>query len=88
MKKLLCLILIALATTSCGTEKYPRTMTVTEIDTASDTVILTDYVGHEWSFYGVEDWMVGDICSCIMDDNGTENITDDIIISTRYGGRN
>lgn len=68
-------------------EIYPRTMVVSEIDAESDIVTLTDSTGHMWEFYGVEDWEVGDICSCIMDTNGTENITDDIIVDARYNGR-
>lgn len=92
MKKLLLLIAFTLTLTSCSSnsaeELYPRTMTVTELSTEANKVILTDYVGYTWSFYGIEDWQIGDICSCIMDTKGTENITDDIIISTRYNGRN
>ena len=46
-----------------------------------------DNNGFVWQFYGVEDWEEGDICSVIMNHNGTETIFDDIIITTRYGGR-
>lgn len=89
MKKILLPMLIALvviSTTSCGAEIYPRTMVVTEINEEADVVTLTDAVGFEWEFYGVEDWAIGDICSCIMNDNGTENIEDDEIVKTRYNG--
>lgn len=91
MKKLLLIMALAVTLTSCGSkteELYPRTMTVTELNTEEDEVILTDYVGYTWSFYGIEDWQIGDICSCIMDTEGTENITDDTIINIRYNGRN
>lgn len=95
------LILLATSISACGNDTvlsqdeatvslqdiYPRTMTVTEINTESDIITLADSVGHIWEFYGIEDWEVGDICSCIMHTNGTEIITDDEIISTRYNGR-
>ena len=89
MKKLVLLLLVSLALTACGTnqnEIYPRTMVVTEINEEADIVVLTDSVGYIWEFYGVEEWTVGDLCSCIMDTNGTEAITDDTIIDTRYSG--
>ena len=74
-------------TANAPNEVYPRTTVVAEINAETDTVVLTDSVGYVWEFYGVEDWQVGDICSCIMDTNGTENITDDIIVDARYNGR-
>lgn len=82
----LMLLSMLLVQTTTTTEEYPRTMIVTEVDIEADLVILEDNVGFEWQFYGVEDWEVNDICSCIMNDNGTENITDDSIVMTRYNG--
>lgn len=61
---------------------YPLSTTVTKIE--NDTVTVEDSNGNLWDFYGVEDWQVGDGCSLLMDNNGTENIEDDIIISTQY----
>ncbi len=89
MKKVIAiLIVILIIVVANGNEEiYPRTMVVSEIDAGSDTVVLTDSVGFEWEFYGIEDWQVGDICSCIMDDNGTENIEDDIIVDAKYNGQ-
>lgn len=90
MKKLAILLLASLTMTACSKkteEIYPRTMIVSELETETDTVVLRDAVGHEWAFYGIEDWQIGDICSCIMDTNGTEEITDDIIVKTVYNGR-
>ena len=69
------------------TENYPLTTIVTEINPEIDVVSITDNNGFVWQFYGVEDWEEGDICSVIMSDNGTETIFDDIIVTTRYGGR-
>ena len=69
------------------TENYPLTAIVTEINPEIDVVSITDNNGSVWQFCGVEDWKEGDICSVIMNDNGTETIFDDTIVTTRYGGR-
>ena len=95
MKKIIVVVLIVgfwvihcLTIPAKGNEElYPRTMVVSEIDAGSDTVVLTDSVGFVWAFYGVEDWQIGDICSCIMDTSGTENIEDDAIIDAKYNGQ-
>lgn len=89
MKTLITTTLIALTLTACAPIQsaiYTREMTVTEINVAEDVVVLVDTEGHEWAFYGVENWLVGDMCTCTMDNNGTENITDDAIIFTTYNG--
>lgn len=65
-------------------EIYPQTMTVVKIE--NDVVTIEDFNGFQFQFDGAEDWMVGDICSCIMKTNGTETILDDEIIDTRYSG--
>lgn len=66
--------------------EYPLTTVVVEIDEENDIVSVIDFTGNCWGFYGVEDWMVGDICSIIMDDHGTPFNYDDIILAIRYGG--
>lgn len=69
------------------TNQYPLTTIVTEINKEKDLVSITDSNGHVWQFYGVEDWEEEDICSIIMDDNGTKEVLDDIIVKAQYGGR-
>ena len=87
MKKLILPLITALALTACAqTQTYTRSMTVTETNHVEDTVILIDAEGHEWAFYGVENWLVGDNCTCTMDSKGTADITDDEIIFTTYKG--
>lgn len=87
MKKLILPLITALALTACTpSETYTREMTVTETNHVTNEVILLDTEGHEWSFYGVENWLVGDNCTCTMDSKGTEDITDDAIVSTTYKG--
>lgn len=86
IKALIAATLIALTMTACAPATYTREMTVTEINAAEDVVVLVCTEGHEWAFYGVENWLVGDMCTCTMDSNGTANITDDAIIFTTYKG--
>jgi len=66
------------------TKQYPATFRVTDFETETDSVVCVDCNGNEWMFQGIEDWCVGDCVSAIMDDNGTEIIYDDSIISVRY----
>lgn len=63
---------------------YPLASTVTEINTKTDTVTVKDNSGNLWEFSGTEDWAIGDGCSLLMDTNRTNNIKDDIIVSTQY----
>lgn len=65
---------------------YPMTTVVVELEEENDTVVCADFNGNEWGFEGIEDWLVGDIASLIMCDNGTPEIEDDIICSVRYDG--
>ena len=67
-------------------ELYPRTGIVTGIDRDADVVTWTDGAGLDWSFYGCEDWMIGDHVAAIMDDNGTATVYDDVIVTARYAG--
>ena len=89
MKKLLILILaiaIIACTCSCGKSStlYPETAKVVEI--CNDEVVVETCTGNLFAFYGAEDWMVGDTVSMIIDSCGTENITDDIILTVKYSG--
>lgn len=63
---------------------YPMTCKVVEVNTTDDVVIAIDATGNEWEWNGVDDWQFGDCVSMIMNDNGTNEIYDDIIISIRY----
>jgi len=68
-------------------QKYPMTTVVTHVSRTTNTVTVQDFNGNLWQFKGVEDWDIGDICSCIMSDNGTELIDDDKIVKVKYDGR-
>lgn len=65
---------------------YPMTTIVIELEEENDTVVCIDFDGNEWRFVGIEDWSVGDYASFIMCDNGTIEISDDIICDMRYDG--
>lgn len=63
---------------------YPTTMTVVEIDEITDTVTMVDANGSLWQIKGIEDWQIDDVCSIIMNSEGTEQIKDDTIESVRF----
>lgn len=65
---------------------YPITTVVYDVSEATDTVTVIDFNGNLWQFKRVEDWNVGDICSCLMNSKGTELIKDDEIVKTHYSG--
>ena len=65
---------------------YGMTAVVTHVSEATDTVTIKDFNGNLWQFKGTEDWAVGDVASCIMDNHGTVFIRDDSIVNVRYSG--
>ena len=66
---------------------YSLSTVVTDLDRERDIVTVEELDGSNvWTFYGVEDWEINDICSLTMFNNNTPKIYDDIIIGTTYGG--
>lgn len=65
---------------------YALYTVVSDINYNDDIVYCTDFNNNIWSFYGVEDWYINDICDMIMYDNNTSVIYDDIIIDCTYSG--
>lgn len=63
---------------------YIRSTVVTEFIYETDEVVVEDNHGNMYAFYGIEDWCVEDKCILLMNTNGTNNITDDIIIRAFY----
>ena len=87
MKKMMILILILMVIAPVAqAELYPMTARVYMVDEFTDTVIVETFTGFLFSFEGVEDWAEDDCCALIMDDCGTAEISDDLIISARYSG--
>ena len=92
MKKIIAFILI-FSICICGIafykphKQYAKSFIVVDVDYKNDIVTLKDFNNFLFCFSGCEDWLVGDICAAILDDNGTEEIIfDDSIISVNYCG--
>ena len=81
--KLTAAIATAAALIAAGTI-YPATMKVTSIQ--GGIARMETSTGHIYEM-DAEDYDIDDIVSLIMFDNGTEDITDDIILSARYAGQ-
>ena len=66
-------------------EYYPAAGIVRGFSEKDNVVFVKTNDGRVWSFYGIEDWEVGDICLMVMHDDGVRGyIDDDSIISVRY----
>ena len=66
---------------------YAKSTIVSEVDYSHNLVIVKDFNNVPWTFFGCDDWEVGDICGLVMDNNGTpHDIFDDKIVSTNYCG--
>lgn len=66
---------------------HSRVAMITEINEENNLITATCGNGNAFSFYDTSgDWMLGDLCSLIMYDNGTEIVSDDKVVSARYGG--
>ena len=63
---------------------YPISTKVVSIDYTTDKVTVEQANGTIWSFYDCDDWELDDICNMIMDDNGTPEVYDDVIVDYRY----
>ena len=80
------LIILAACSAPKPSETYASVATVTEVNYDTDTVICIDAAGNLWEFTETDDWQVGDLVALLMDNNGTSNIYDDIILHAYYGG--
>jgi len=65
---------------------HPKAMIIVAVDREADIVTLSTCSGLLYEFYGVQDYEEGDIVALIMDDNGTEDVRDDIILAHQYCG--
>ena len=65
---------------------YPNALYVAETNKEENYVAAVSITGNAFKFSGVDDWMIGDVVAVIMDDKGTENVDDDVIIKKRYAG--
>ena len=83
---ILLVIFTCVGVANAQAEEYPACGIVTKIDQENDIIYFTDFYGEVWSFYGIEDWAIGDIVAAIMEDMGTSSIYDDMIIKVQYAG--
>ena len=75
----------ASADVSFPPENYPDFGEVVELIPESDLVVIQTHDGNQWAMIGVEDWIIGDHCCMVFDDNGTRlDRSDDRIVSVRY----
>jgi len=79
-------ILSAMFCTAGITEIRPDTLVVIETDHSTDTLVLETATGMIFEYEGIEDIFIGDLVSVSFDDNGTPDITDDIILKLEYSG--
>ena len=89
MKNVIMVLMVVVLMVVCVNafaEDYAMVTKVVKVDYSTDLVDVVDANGNIWQFYGCEDWDVNDLCACLMDDNNTEIIYDDVIVSCRYCG--
>lgn len=90
MKRLFIIVVIVCALCFTSGLSFGRTYAmstiVVDVDHENDIVTLEDFNGFQWQFEGCEDWQVNDICACVMNDNHTPSIFDDVIVNTNYCG--
>ena len=64
----------------------PITAKVVDLDYKTDTVTIEMANGYQYAFEGCSDYCVGYFVSAIVWRNGTDIITEDIIVSVHYSG--
>ena len=63
---------------------YPKTGHILYVDHKANLLLIEDPLGHHWLYEGTKDWVEGDLCSMIMNNNGTDGIKDDEIVMLCY----
>ena len=63
---------------------YVNNGVVVSVDTEHNIVTYKDNNGHLWSFSDAEGWHTMDRITVIMDDNNTNIVTDDIIVTYKH----
>lgn len=66
--------------------RYPETGIIIETIPEEDTAVVECANGNRFAFFGIEDYVKGDIVAMIMHNNGTAVVYDDEIIKTEYAG--
>ena len=63
---------------------YVLNGTIMCVNKSTNKVYVVSDDGNVFIFKGIEDWLVNDRCILLMDNKGTNNIKDDVIIQTIY----
>lgn len=66
---------------------YAEIAVVCSVDEENNTVSLAIPFGreiHQFSWHGIEDMAIGDICGIVVYDNETAGIADDVVSSITY----
>lgn len=66
--------------------EYPDCGLIIGFDFTADLVIYQTQNGNIFSFHGIDDFFVGDLVAVIMNDAGTPEVKDDIVVNVRYVG--
>ncbi len=75
----------AKASTVCNRNFYPETAMVTQVNEDLITAVCQNRNIFKFED-NTEEWIEGDICSMIMDNNGTVSVYDDKVVSAHYSG--
>ena len=67
-------------------QEYPDCGLIIDIDEECNLVTYQTQNGNIFCFTGIEDFFVGDLVATIMNDSGTPEVKDDIVVSARYVG--
>lgn len=65
-------------------ENYPLCGVVESVNYEENYITIVDNSGNAWEWEDTKDWQKNDIAAMIMNDNGTAEIIDDIIVNIRY----
>nr|DAO32086.1 MAG TPA: hypothetical protein [Caudoviricetes sp.] len=65
------------------TTTYTLQGKITNLDDITNIVTVTDTTGEMWQFKGIKGYELAEKITMTMNDNRTNNITDDIIVSVK-----
>lgn len=65
---------------------YALTTIVQTVDSKNDIIVIKDSKGNTWTFSGIRNQKMNDICNYLMDNKGTTPIYNNSIVSTSYKG--
>ena len=67
-----------------GKEFYATNLVVKKIDRKKNKVIVKNWCGYTYTFYGISDLEKDDVVSCVMYTKGTASVKDDKVMSAKF----